>query len=145
MNAILESRLESTLRDPEIFIENYEILPFVRNPHGGGVRSDISYKLTSLLPNEIENIRFDILMPHTKPITTGIIYGLPNQSEFLDIFEENPPKVNTSYLETYFHGDFHINFFENGKCVFDKSSSNNKNLDPFTSIMNTPLFLLGNN
>ena len=98
MNAILESRLESTLRDPEIFIENYEILPFVRNPHGGGVRSDISYKLTSLLPNEIENIIFNILMPHTKPITIGIIYGLPNQSEFLDIFEENLPKVNTSYL-----------------------------------------------
>ena len=142
MNAILESRLENTVRDPEIFIENYDILPFVRNLHGGGVRSDISYKLTSLLPNEIENITFDILMQHMKPITIGIIYGPPNQSEFLDIFEENLPKVNTSYLETYFHGDFHINFFENGKCVFDKSSSNNKNLDPFTSIMNTQLFLL---
>ena len=84
-------------------------------------------------------------MPHTKPITIGIIYGPSNQSEFLDIFEENLSKVNTSYRETYFHGDFHINFFENGKCVFDKSSINNKNLDPFTSIMNTPLFLLGNN
>ena len=81
-------------------------------------------------------------MPHTKPITIGIIYGPSNQSEFLDIFEENLSKVNTSYRETYFHDDFHINFFENGKCVFDKSSSNNKNLDPSTSIMNTPLFLL---
>ena len=109
----------------KFYFENYEILPFVRNPHGGGVRSDISCKLTSFPPNEIENITFDILMPHSKPITIGIIYGPPNQYKFLDIFEENLSKVNTSYRKTYFHGDFHINYFGNGKCVFDKSSSNN--------------------
>ena len=97
---ISESTLDSTVLDPEIYIENYEILRFDRNRHGGGVacyiRSDISYKLNSFLPNEVENITFDILMPHTKPITTGIIYRPPNQSTFLDIFEENLPKLNTS-------------------------------------------------
>ena len=71
-------------------------------------------------------------MPHTKPITVGIIYRPPNQSKFLDIFEENLPKLNTSYREIYFLGDFNINLFENGKYVFQKSSSNNKNLDSFT-------------
>ena len=71
-------------------------------------------------------------MPHTKSITDGIIYRPPNQSKFLDIFEENLPKLNTSYRETYFLGDFNINLFENGKYVFHKSSSNNKNLDSFT-------------
>ena len=96
------------------------------------IRSGISYKLNSLLPNEIENITFDILMPHTKPITVGVIYRPPNQSKFLDIFEENLPKLNTSYREIYFLGDFNINLFENGKYVFQKSSSNNKNLDSFT-------------
>ena len=40
----------------KFYIGNYETLPFVRNPHGGGVRSDIRYKLTSFPPNEIENI-----------------------------------------------------------------------------------------
>ena len=136
MIGISESNLDSTVLDPEIYIENYEILCFDRNRHGGGVacyiRSDISYKLNSLLPNEIENITFDILMPHTKPITVGIIYRPPNQSKFLDIFEENLPKLNTSYREIYFLGDFKINLFENGKYVFHKSSSNNKNLDSFT-------------
>ena len=75
---ISESKLDSTVLDPEIYSENYEILCFDRNRHTGGVacyiRSDISYKLNSLLPNEIKNIAFNILMPHMKPITVGIIY-----------------------------------------------------------------------
>ena len=66
-------------------------------------------------------------MPHTKPITIGIIYRPPNQSKFLDIFEENLPKFNRAQI--YFLGDFTINLFENGKYDFDKYSSNNKNLD----------------
>ena len=66
-------------------------------------------------------------MPHTKPITIGIIYRPPNQSKFLDIFEENLRKLDSSYREIYFLGDFNI--FENGKYVLDKSPSNNKNLD----------------
>ena len=139
---ISESKLDSTVLDPEIYIDNYEILRFDRNRHGRGVacyiRSDISYKLNSLLPNEIENITFDILMPHTKPITVGIIYRPPNQSKFLDIFEENLPKLNTSYREIYFLGDFNINLFENGKYVFHKSSSNNSsNINGvITSVLN---------
>ena len=55
-------------------------------------KNDISYKLNSFLQNEIENSTFDILMPHTKPITIGIIYGTPNQSKFLEIFEEKLPQ-----------------------------------------------------
>ena len=133
--SISESKLDSAIFDPEIYIENYEFLRFDRNRHGGDVacyiRSDISYKLNSFLPNEIENITFDILMPHTKPITTGIIYQ-SNQSKFLDIFEENLPKLNSNNREICFLGDFNINLFENGKYVLDKSSSNNKNLHSFT-------------
>ena len=80
---------------------------------------------------EIENISSNILMPHAKPITVAIIYRHPNQSKFLDIFEENLPKLNTSYREIYFPGDFNINLFKNRKYICHKSSSNNKNLDSF--------------
>ena len=73
-----------------------------------------------------------------KPITTVIIYRLQNQSKFLDIFEKNLPKLNTSYREIHFLGDFNIG--KNGKHVFDTSSGNNKNLDSVTkSTMNTTL------
>ena len=135
MIGISGSKLDGTVLDPEIYIDNYEILCFNRNPYGGVacyIRSDISYKLNSFLSNEIENITFNILMPHTKPITVGIIYRSPNHSEFLYIFQENLPKLNISYREIYFLGDFNINLFENGKYLFQKSSSNNKNLDSFT-------------
>ena len=57
MFGISESKLVSTVLDPEIYFGNYEILRFDRNRHGGGVacyiRSGISYKLNYFLPNEI--------------------------------------------------------------------------------------------
>ena len=52
-------------------------------------------------------------MPHTKPITVEIIYRHGNQTKFLDIFEENLPKLNASYREIYFLGNFNKNIFEN--------------------------------
>ena len=70
-------------------------------------------------------------MPNAKPITVGVNYRPPNQSTFFDIIEENLPKLSTSFCEVYFPGDFNINIFKNGKCVFDKSSSSKKNLDSF--------------
>ena len=50
--------------------------------------SEISYELNSFLPNKTENITFDILMPHTKPIAIGIIYRPPNQSTHLDFLKK---------------------------------------------------------
>ena len=71
---ILESKPDSTVLDPEIYIENYKTLFFDGNWNGRGVacyiRSGISYKLNSFLSNEIENI--------TLAITIAIIYGLSN-------------------------------------------------------------------
>ena len=79
-----EHKLDSTVLDPEIYIENYDILRYGRNRHGRGVacyiRNNISYKLNLFLPNEIQNISFGILMPHTKPITVAIIYRPPDRS-----------------------------------------------------------------
>ena len=133
---ISQSKVKSTVLGSEIYIENYEILRFDRNQQGGGVacyiRSDISYKLNYILLYEIESITFDILMPNTKPIAVGIIYRPQNQSKRLAIYEENLPKLNTSYREIYYLGDFNINLLENGKYVFRKSYTHNKNLDSFT-------------
>ena len=77
-------------------------------------------------------------MPHTKPITTGIIYRPPNQSKSFDIFGENVPKLNKSYRKIYVPSDFNVNLFENGKYIFNKSYSHSKNLDLLPkSTMNT--------
>ena len=73
-------------------------------------------------------------MPHMKPIIVGIIYRPSHQSKFLDIFEENLPKLNTSYREIYFLGDFNINLFEKEKNMFSINPrvKMKKNLDSFT-------------
>ena len=64
MISISESRLDSTVLDPVIYIENYEILLFDRNQDEGGVacyiRSDISYKLNSFLPNGNISAKYNI-------------------------------------------------------------------------------------
>ena len=103
MIGVSESKVDSTVLDPEIGIENYKILRFERKRYGRSVacdiKGDISCKLNAFLPNEIENIIFNILMPHTKLITIVILYK--PQSNFINIFEENLPQLNTSYHEIY--------------------------------------------
>ena len=50
---ISESRVDGTVLDPEIYIDNYEILRFDRNRPEDYcyIRSDIRYKLNSFLPS----------------------------------------------------------------------------------------------
>ena len=61
--------------------------------HGESVacdnRCDIRGRLNTYLPNQIEIITFDVLMPLMKPVTTGIIYRVPNQDKFNGIFGKN--------------------------------------------------------
>ena len=83
---ICESKLDTSVLDPKITIDNYEILCCDRNRQGGSaacyVRNDLSYNTLSVFPREVENIFFEILLPNSKPITLGTIYCPPNQSNF---------------------------------------------------------------
>ena len=78
---ICESKLDASVLDPEISINNYEILHCDRNRQGGGVacyvRNDLNYNTLSVVPCEVENIFFEILLPNSKPITVGNIYRPP--------------------------------------------------------------------
>ena len=90
---ISESKLDETILQSEIQISSYELLRCDRNRNGGGVdcyiRSDISYLQKHFFPKEIENIFVEILLPKTKSLIVGIIYRLPNQSNFLEIINAN--------------------------------------------------------
>ena len=72
---ICESKLDASVLDPEISIDNYKILCCDRNRQGGGVacyvRNDLSYNTLPVFPLEVENIFFEILLPNSKPITVG--------------------------------------------------------------------------
>ena len=102
-----------------------------RNRHGGGVacyiRNDLSYNILSVFPREIESVFFEILLPNSKPITVGTIYRPPNQSNFLEVLNENMNKIDSISNEIYILGDFNINFSLNDSYIFSKKGIiNNK-------------------
>ena len=118
---------------PEIQIADYKILWCDRNRHGGGVacyiRNDLSYNITSVFPREIESVFFEILLPNSKPITIGTIYRQPNQSNFLEILNENMNKIDLISNEIYILGNFRINLSLNYSDIFsNKSMLNNKSI-----------------
>ena len=121
---ICESKLDASVLDPEISITNYKILRCDRNRQGGGVacyvRNDLSYNILSVFPHEVENILFEILLPNSKPITVGTIYRPPNQSNFLEILNDNMNKIDSVNNEIYILGDFNINLYINHSYILAK-------------------------
>ena len=95
---ITESTLDESIFRSEIQIDNYDLLQCDRNRNGGSVacyiRSDISYVQKDFFPNVIENIFFEILLPKTSPITVGIMYRPPSQTNFLEILNMTFEKVD---------------------------------------------------
>ena len=67
-----------------------------------------------------ENIFFELILPNTKPIVLGTTYRPPNQTNCMEIFNENLSKVDTNNAETNILGDFNINLWQNGHYVFQK-------------------------
>ena len=124
---ICESKLDKSITNSEILIDNYDLLRCDRNRNGGGVacyiRNDLSYTQKNLFPNDIENVFFEIHLPKTKPITVGIVYRPPNQTNFIKTLNENFAKLDTTNKETYILGDFNINLYHNGKYIICKNNT----------------------
>ena len=110
-----ESKLDDSVLTSEIHIVGYNLLRCDRNRHGRGVacyiRSELSHNVIAYFPKDTENIFFELLLPFTKPIVVGTIYRPPNQTNFMEIFNENISKVDTNNGETYILGDFNINLW----------------------------------
>ena len=119
---ISESKLDESVLEPEIQIDDYKILRCDRNRYGSGVacyiRNDLSYNIISVFPCEIESIFFEILLPNSKPITVGTIYRPPNQSNFFEVLHENMNKIDSMSNENYILGDFNINLSLNDSYIF---------------------------
>ena len=116
-----ESKLDESIFQSEIQIDNYDLLRCDRNRNGGGVacyiRSDISYVQKDFFPNVIENIFFEILLPKTSPITVSIMYRPPSQTNFLEILNMTFEKVDVDKKEIYILGDFNINMYHNNRYI----------------------------
>ena len=72
---ISESKLDKSVTNSEILIDNYDLLRCDRNRNGNGVacyiRNELNYTKKNLFPNDIENVLFEIYLPKTKPISVG--------------------------------------------------------------------------
>ena len=127
---VSESKLDKSVLEPEIEIDDYKILWCDRSRHGGGVASyiknDLRYNIVSVFPSEVF---FEISLPNSKPITVGTIYRPLNESNFLEVLNENMNKINSISNETYVLGDFNINLSLNDSYIFlKKDMLNNKSI-----------------
>ena len=125
---ITESKLDDSVTNSEIDIDNYVLIRNDRNRKGGGVacyiRKDINFTQKSVFNNEIENIFIDILLPKTKPFTVGIFYRPPNKSNFLENIADDFTKLHTENNDIFILGDMNINLSKNGKYISDRSYKN---------------------
>ena len=101
----------------EIQIDDYKILCCDKN------RNDLRYNTLSVFPSEIERVFFEILLPNSKPITVGTIYCPPNQSNFLEVLNENMKKIDSIYNKINIFGDFSINLYLNDSYIFSKKKN----------------------
>ena len=66
---ISESKIDKSILEPDIQIDDYKILRYNKNRCKGGVacyiRNDFSYNIISIFPREIEWIFFEILLPNS--------------------------------------------------------------------------------
>ena len=121
---ISESKLDKSVLELEIQINDYKILWCDRNRNEVGVacyiRNDLSYNIISIFQREIENAFFEILLHNSKPITVGTIYCPPNQSNCLEVLNENMNKIDWISNKIYILDNFNINLFLNDSYIFSK-------------------------
>ena len=78
---ITETKLDNLTGDSEISIDGYCAIWRDQSRKGGGVicyiNNKICYNTKNCISNEKENIFVELLIPKTKPITTGIVHKAP--------------------------------------------------------------------
>ena len=110
---ISETKLDASVLNAEIDIDNYEIIQKDRNRRGGGVtcyiRKDICFNQIDIFSNNVENICFNILLKNLHPITLSILYRPPDQNRFLEELSNDLNKLNLEKTEMILLGDININ------------------------------------
>ena len=122
---ITETKLDNTVYDSEVTVDGCNIVRNDRNRKGGGVacyiRNNICFNRKACISDNIENIFIDLLFPKTKPISVGIIYKPPSQSQFLQQIITEFEALDLDN-EIYVLGDFNINLLFRDKYVLNKSN-----------------------
>ena len=85
----IETILDGTIFEAEIYIEGYSIVRCDRYRKGGGVacyiKHGICFRTKNILSKKIEVIFVDFLLPKAKPISVVIVYRPPKDTNFLQL------------------------------------------------------------
>lgn len=110
--ALNETRLDSTIADNQVKLENYDIIRNDRNRNGGGVcvylKNHINYRVrTDLMPNETEAIVIEILKPNSKPFIVISAYRPPclNPDIFFEKISNTIKTLDLKDMEIFLLGD----------------------------------------
>ena len=82
------------------------------------IKNDLTYDIRQDLSSSNEAIFFKIYLTNSKPILIGILYRPPNDSNFLNIFQdtlENAREINNQ--EFYILGNININMEKNNNKI----------------------------
>ena len=135
---IIESKLDSSITNAEVNINDYSIIGNDRNRNGGGVACYIRNDLFFDTENSFHWTCFllEILIPKVKPTAIGIFYRPSNVNDFLntfsknfqqiDTFSSNFQQMNNKTSEVYFLGHFDINLLQNWKIILKENQSNER-------------------
>ena len=109
--AFNETRLDSSITNGMIHLNDYDIIRKDRSRNGGGVciylRSSINYIIRQdLISSELEAVCIEIIKPHSRPFLVTTVYRPPNApSEFFDHFEKLIKAIDDENKEMYILGD----------------------------------------
>ena len=83
---ISESKLDSSILNSWLDIEDYDLISLGHSRRGGLVacyiRKSLSYNHEPSFPCNIENIFIDIFFPRSKPTLVGVLYRPPEKPDF---------------------------------------------------------------
>ena len=85
------TKLDRTIFDAEIYIEGYSIGRCDRDRKGGVacyIKHGICFSTKNILSKKLEVIFVDLVLPKTKPVSVGIVYRPPKNTNFLQLFAE---------------------------------------------------------
>ena len=86
---ITESWLDESVPDSEISIDNFSLVRKDRNRNGGGValyiKNSLAFNVRSdLMPDNLECVMAEVLLPKTKPRLGGVCDRPPDQYGFFE-------------------------------------------------------------
>ena len=116
--AFNETRLDSSITNGMIHLNDYDIIRKDRSRNWGGVciylRSSFNYIIRQdLISSELEAVCIEIIKPHSRPFLVTTVYTPPNApSEFFDHFEKLIKAIDDENKEMYILGDLNCDMLK---------------------------------